>query len=73
MQPMQVDSGKATVDNIVQIGDVNVVVKETSKIPIMRPSRSSLLPRNLLWLMIMRPAAVALQANIINLGGACQV
>ena len=33
MQPMQVDSGKATVDNIVQIGDVNVVVKETSKRP----------------------------------------
>ena len=30
---MQVDSGKATVDNIVQIGDVNVVVKETSKRP----------------------------------------
>ena len=27
VQPMQVDSGKATVDNIVQIGDVNVVVK----------------------------------------------
>ena len=27
VQPMQVDSGKAIVHNIVQIGDVNVVVK----------------------------------------------
>ena len=33
MRPMQVDSGKAIVDNIVQIGDVNVVVKETCKRP----------------------------------------
>ena len=32
-QPMQVDSGKTTADNVAQIGDVNVVVKEASKGP----------------------------------------
>ena len=33
MQPMQVDSGKTTTDDIVRIGDVNVVVKDVGKKP----------------------------------------
>ena len=31
VQPMQVDSGKATADDVVKIGDVNVVVKDVGK------------------------------------------
>ena len=31
MQPMQVDSGKTTADDVVKIGDVNVVVKDVGK------------------------------------------
>ena len=31
MQPMQVDSRKTTADDIVKIGDVNVVVKDVRK------------------------------------------
>ena len=31
MQPMQVDSGKTTSDDVVKIGDVNVVVKDVGK------------------------------------------
>ena len=33
MQPMQVDSGKTTTDDVVKIGDVNVVVKDVGKEP----------------------------------------
>ena len=33
MQPMQVDYGKTTTDDIVRIGDVNVVVKDVGKKP----------------------------------------
>ena len=31
MQPIQVDSGKTTIDDVVKIGDVNVVVKDVGK------------------------------------------
>ena len=33
MQPMQVDSGKTTTDDVVKIGDVNVVIKDVGKKP----------------------------------------
>ena len=33
VQPMQVDSGKTTVNDVVKIGDVNVVVKDVGKKP----------------------------------------
>ena len=33
MQPMQVDSRKTTADDIMKIGDVNVVVKDVGKKP----------------------------------------
>ena len=33
MQPMQVDSGKTTAGDVVKIGDVNVVVKDVGKKP----------------------------------------
>ena len=33
VQPMQVDSGKTTTDDVVKIGDVNVVVKDVGKKP----------------------------------------
>jgi len=33
VQPMQVDSGKTTTDDVVKIGDVNVVVKDIGKKP----------------------------------------
>ena len=33
MQPMQVDSGRTTADDVVKIGDVNVVVKDVGKKP----------------------------------------
>ena len=33
MQPMQVDSGKTTTDDVIKIGDVNVVVKDVGKKP----------------------------------------
>ena len=33
VQPMQVDSGKTTTDDVVRIGDVNVVAKNVGKKP----------------------------------------
>ena len=30
-QPLQVDSGRTTADDIVQIGDMNVIVKDVGK------------------------------------------
>ena len=33
VQPMQVDSGKTTTDDVIKIGDVNVVVKDVGKKP----------------------------------------
>ena len=33
VQPMQVDSGKTTTDDVVRIGDVNVVAKDVGKKP----------------------------------------
>ena len=33
VQPMQVDSGKTTTDDVVKIGNVNVVVKDVGKKP----------------------------------------
>ena len=33
VQPMQVDSEKTTADDVVKIGDVNVVVKDVGKKP----------------------------------------
>ena len=33
VQPMQVDSGKTTTDDVIKIGDVNVVVKNVGKKP----------------------------------------
>ena len=35
MQPMQVDSGKTTADQIVKVGNVNVVIKDVGKKPMM--------------------------------------
>ena len=32
-QPMQVDSGKTTADEVVKVGDVNVVIKDVGKRP----------------------------------------
>ena len=35
VQPMQVDSGKTTADQIVKVGNVNVVIKDVGKKPMM--------------------------------------
>jgi len=65
---MQVDSKKTTFDSIVYIGDVNVVVKDVGKGPMVLANRSILLSRSLPWLMIMSPAT-APRINVHNLGG----
>ena len=45
VQPMQVDYGKTTTDDIVRIGDVNVVVKDVGKKPMVLENRLKLIPR----------------------------
>ena len=73
MQPMQVDSGKTTTDDVIRIGDVNVVVKDVGKKPMVLENRLKLIPRRVCWPMITRPAVVARQASTTSLGGARRV
>ena len=48
VQPMQVDSGKATADNVVKIGDVKVVVKDVGKKPMVFGNSAKSDPQKLL-------------------------
>ena len=71
---MQVDFGKATTDEIVKVGDVNVVIKDVWKKPMVFGKLAKTDPRSLCWLMIMKPAAAALRTktkrSTFSLGGA---
>jgi len=69
---MQVDSEKTTTDDVVKIGDVNVVVKDVGKKPCLE-NRLKQIPRSVYWPMIMRPAVVARRASTTSLGGARRV
>ena len=73
VQPMQVDSGKTTAGDVVKIGDVNVVVKDVGKKPMVFGKSAKTNPRSLCWLMIMKPATTARQTSAINLDGARRV
>jgi len=60
VQPMQLDSGKIEANDVIQLGDVNVLIKNAGGEPMVFVNRSILLSRNLLWQMTMRPAAAAI-------------
>ena len=70
---MQVDSRKTIVDDGVQVGDVNVVIKDVGKKLMVFSKSAQTNPRSLCWLMIMKPAAAARRTSAINLGGVHQV
>jgi len=56
---MQVDFEKTTADDVVKVGDVNVVIKDVGKKPMVFDKSAKTDPRSLCWLMIMKPAAAA--------------
>ena len=60
VQPMQLDSGKIEANDVIQLGDVNVLIKNAGGEPTVFVNRSILLSRNLLWQMTMRSAAAAI-------------
>ena len=70
---MQVDSRKTIVDDGVQVGDVNVVIKDVGKKLMVFGKSAQTDPRSLCWLMIKKPATAARQTSAINLDGARRV
>ena len=73
MHPMQVDFGKTTADDVVKVGDVNVVIKDVGKKPMVFGKSAKTNPRSLCWLMIMKPTAAPRRTSTINLSGARRV
>jgi hypothetical protein len=66
---MQVDTGKTIANDVMQIGDVNVDIKDIAKGPIVVGNQVNSSIPNLLWVMIMRLVAVVQWRSTFNQGG----
>ena len=73
VQPMQVDFGETAAEDVVKVGNVNVVLKDVGKQPMVFGKSAKTNPRSLCWLMVMKPAVTPRRTSTINLSGARRV